>query len=113
MIVNLTPHTVRIVDSQDEIIREYASEGTARVKTDTRVVGEVDGVVIRCTVLGAVEGLPDPDNGITIYIVSMVVAQAAKDRKDLVAPDTGPTALRYQDGPQKGQIIGVRGFTVY
>jgi hypothetical protein len=111
-VINLTPHTVNIVDANNETIRQYPSAGVARAKTIAEHVGEVDGIPVLATAFGDVEGLPEPQDD-TIYIVSMVVAQAARERIDIVAPDTGPTAYRYTDGPQKGQIIGVRGFVRY
>lgn len=110
-IANYTPHTIDVVDQSDTVIRSYASQGVARVKTTSVVIGEVDGVSIVKTVFGDVEGLPEPD-GVTTFVVSMVVAQAA-NREDVVGPDSGPTALRFTDGPRKGQIIGVRAFTRY
>jgi hypothetical protein len=56
-------------------------------------------------VFGPVQNLPDPQPGV-IYIVSALVAQAAK-RADVVSPATGhPLARR----DQNGQIISVPGF---
>lgn len=55
--------------------------------------------------MGAVEGLPDavPD---TVYIVSGAVLSALNGaRSDVVAPDTGPDAVR-----ENGQIVSVKGF---
>ena len=60
--------------------------------------------LVRQTV-GQVTGLPDvaPD---TIYIVSgMVLSALNGTRPDVVAPDTGPDAIR-----ENGQIVAVRGF---
>ena len=107
-IVNLTPHTIKVVNSQNEVIREYPSAGVARVATTAETIDEVDGIKVVRTKFGQVEGLPSPD-GETIYIVSMVVAQAASMRKDIIAPDTGPTAYRDKDG----KIVGVRQFARY
>ena len=53
---------------------------------------------------GEIEGLPDPAPD-TIYIVSAIVAQAAM-RADVLSPDTGPTAIR----DENGQIEAVRRF---
>ena len=111
-IINLTPHTVNIVNPDNEIVHSYPSAGVARVATKSEVVGGVDGIAISRTTFGEVIGLPEPSEG-NIYIVSMVVAQAVSGRLDVVAPDSGPTAYRYSGGPQKGQIIGVRGFVKY
>jgi hypothetical protein len=111
-IINLTPHTITVVNAENEIIRQYPSAGVARAKTIAERINEVDGIPVMATTFGDVEGLPEPQDGVT-YIVSMVVAQAARYRADVVAPDTGPTAYRHAEGPQKGQIIGVRAFVRY
>jgi len=47
--------------------------------------------------------LPEPD---IVYIVFSPVLSGVKRRNDVVAPDTGPCAVR----DEKGQIIAVRGF---
>lgn len=54
---------------------------------------------------GAVEGLPEPAEG-TVYVVSGMVLSALNGRRpDVVAPDTGPDALRMM-----GVVTGVLGF---
>lgn len=82
-VLNFTPHTITVVNQDNEIIREYPSVGVARVSTTSQQVGEVDGISISKTAFGEVVGLPEPAED-TVYIVSMVVAQAAH-RSDLVA----------------------------
>jgi hypothetical protein len=106
-IVNMTPHTITIVDSDNQIIREYPSAGVARVSTTSEITGEIDGIPVVKTSFGEVVGLPEPD-GESIYIVSMPVSQATKGRTDIIGPDTGPTAYRID-----GKIIGVRQFARY
>lgn len=111
-VINLTPHTITVVNAENEVVRQYPSAGVARARTIAEHVGEVDGIPVMATTFDFAERLPEPEEGV-VYIVSMVVAQAARERIDIVAPDTGSTAYRYTDGPQKGQIIGVRGFVRY
>ena len=54
---------------------------------------------------GVVEGLPEPSPD-TVYVVSaMVLSALSGSRADVVAPDTGPDAIR-----ENGQIKAVRGF---
>lgn len=106
-IVNLTPHTVKVVNSDNQIIREYPSQGVARVATTAEVIDEVDGISVVRTKFGEIVGLPDPD-GESIFIVSMVVGQAVSGRSDVICPDTGPTAYR-----ENGLIVGVRQFARY
>lgn len=54
---------------------------------------------------GKVEGMPENDTGERIFIVSRMVFDAS-DRKDIICPDTGKTAIRDDDG----KIIGITQF---
>ena len=106
-ILNYTPHAivVRLADGTD---RAFPPSGVvARVKTTDVPLEAVDGIPTVRMTFGEVEGLLPEEEG-TICIVSSLVAQAAKDRRDLVAPNTGPTAIR-----ENGQIVAVRGFQVF
>lgn len=105
-IINLTPHTISVVDAEGNIKNIEASGQLARVATSSEVVATVDGVEVRRTVFGAVTGVPAPSAG-TLYLVSTIVAQAAR-RPDVVSPDTGPSALR-----QAGQVKAVRAFQTF
>jgi hypothetical protein len=106
-ILNYTPHTVNIINENREIIKSFESQGVARVGTKQEVVGNVEGVEIVKTTYTEIEGLPEEKEDV-FYIVSMVVLNAS-DRKDLICPDTSPSsAIRNE----KGQIIGVKRFTV-
>lgn len=123
-LVNLTPHDVNIVAPDGSVILTIAPSGTvARCATSREVVGsiQVDGVDIPVTqtTFGAVEGLRGADDpnyacpwcgyygcGSTcdaapVYIVSSLVAQAARGRSDLLVPDD---TVRDADG----RIIGCR-----
>ena len=53
-----------------------------------------------------VENLPDNDTGQRWFIVSRMVFEAAPERSDLLAPDTGPSAVR----DESGRILGVTQF---
>ena len=110
-IINLTPHDVHVYDADGKnIIKTYPASGTvARVKSSTEIVGKVDGIEIARTTFGEIEGLPDPKPG-TMYIVSLLVLQAAGGKRDdLIGPDTGPGSV-VRDA--EGQIVGVRRFQV-
>ena len=116
-LVNLTPHVLVVYDEdgEKELARIPVAGEAARVETRATKIGEVeiDGVSIPVvsTEFGEVKNLPDPKDGVT-YVTSIIVAQAIRGlRDDVVAPDTGPTAVRFADGPNKGQIKGVRQFT--
>lgn len=107
-LVNLTPHTVRIVDGDNNVIAAIPSSGVARAdQQDTPADSvEFDGASIPCvrTVFGGVE-LPEPTEGVA-YIVSNITVQAAK----AVGRTTGdllfPSGVPVRDAD--GQIIGVR-----
>jgi hypothetical protein len=111
--VNLTPHTLTVVDDSGNTVLSVAPSGSvARVSTQQTVVGNVAGIDVVRTVFGDVDGLPAPQPD-TVYIVSTLVLQSLKangiDRGDVVAPDTSPASVvRNADG----QIIGVRRFQV-
>lgn len=107
-IINLTPHTVRIVAENGQVISEYPSEGVARVTSNFEKVGELAGVPVMKTTYGETEYLPAPTEGV-VYIVSMVVANANLNRRDLIMPNTAP-AMVVRD--EAGQIWGVKSFAV-
>lgn len=128
-LVNLTPHTVTLIIG--ESTRDIPPSGTVARCTVQReqidsialwadcpdahsdehnpgspyLCGACGGqenldVPITRSVFGAVEGLPDPAPR-THYIVSRVVAEAARDRRDLLVPDD---TVR----DEQGRIIGCR-----
>ena len=101
-LINLTPHSVVV-----EGLGTFESGGLARVSTTQKVVGNINGIDLVETAQGQVEGLPEMEEG-KMYIVSgMVLGTLKGSRVDVVAPDTGNTAIRNE----KGQIIAVTRFT--
>lgn len=113
-LINLTPHEVTIALPDGRMITIPPSGRVARVSTVQEIIGTVetpDGYAIPVveTRFGEIDGLPEPEDG-TIYIVSSLVAQAvAGRREDVMAPDTGPTALRDGDG----RILAVRRLQIW
>lgn len=101
-IVNLTPHTINIVDGETSC--DLPPSGiVARVATTRVLDGEVDGVPTYRVTFGAVTGLPDhPTDGVA-YVVSGMVAAAAP-RADVFSPGD----LVRDD---KGVVVGCRGLT--
>lgn len=119
-VVNLTPHEINLYEG-DNIVATFPPSGSvARVDMVRAPQGFIriseweDShpgaahllVQIHHENVNMVEGLPEPKEG-TIYLVSRVVLAAVpQERIDVFCPDTGPTAVR----DENGQIAGVRGF---
>lgn len=107
-IINLTPHDVVFYNESGETTTFPRSGQLARVDTIEQEVSPIYGMPVNTSRFGSIIGLPEATND-TIYIVSMVVAQAASTRKDLVSPDTFKNAVRNE----AGQIIGTRAWVRY
>lgn len=99
-IKNLTPHDVRILDDNNEVVVAMVSEGIARVSSESKVVDTLNGVPITETVFGEVTGLP-PEAEDTYYVVSRMVASAASERRDLLVP-----GLQVRD--EQGRVVGCK-----
>ncbi len=124
--VNLCPHALRLrVNTTNMVTEPDPSDIVVQPRKDddgksmpARVsatpggrladLGEV--AVYGPTTFGEVEGLPAPEQD-TVYLVSALVAGRPEvaGRNDVFAPGTGPQdgAVRFGDGPQKGQIFAV------
>ncbi len=99
--VNLTPHEIVLVDNNDKIIATFPPSGiVARVSSETVRVASINHIPITTTSYGEVEGLPEPNDD-EVYIVSSLVAQRCKHRKDVFIPNE---SVR----DEKGRIIGCR-----
>lgn len=107
MIINLTPHAITIMLEQPMVIEPTFPP--ARVSVANTPAEPVDGIPTVRTVIGTVENLPEPAEGV-VYVVSALVAQQCQDRNDVFAPDTSPTGAVRDD---KGLIIGVKGLLRY
>jgi hypothetical protein len=100
--VNLTPHAITV----EGLGTIPASGIVARVGVTQRDVGARGGVRLRTSIKGSVEGMPAPAEGVTYIVSAMVLDALAGSRlTDVVAPDTGPDAIR-----ENGQIVAVCGF---
>ena len=100
--VNLTPHALTV----EGLGTLPASGQVARVSVAQRDMGTRGGVRLRQSAKGMVEGIPAPVEGVTYIVSGMVLDALAGSRlADVVAPDTGPDAIR-----ENGQIVAVRGF---
>lgn len=99
--INLTPHA--ITDALTGASFPPSGE-VARVAATFTPAGEAGGVQLFRRTFGEVAGLPAPQDGV-LFIVSALVADAAKGRTDLVSPGE---LVRNADG----QPIGCKGFVV-
>ena len=102
-VVNLTLHNI-VVETADGRTEFAPSGQVARVASVPSRVGTVAGIPVNRPIFGPVVGLPEPQPDVT-FIVSSQVAIRVPERDDVVAPDTGPTAIR-----KNGQVVAVRGF---
>ena len=103
-IINATPHAINVMDGDNNIIRTFAPSGICpRCAVTRETVGTVNGIPVNKSVFGEVVGLPEYSED-TIYIVSRVVAEAAK-RNDLFIVDD---AVR----DEAGRIIGCRALAI-
>jgi hypothetical protein len=95
-IVNLTNLTVRLYDDDGEVYATFEPSGDTVSLKSTGETTTVDEAEVDATYVTEVMGLPEPEGG-TFYIVPQPVAQVL-NRPDLVVPDTGPSAMRNDDG---------------
>jgi hypothetical protein len=103
-IINLTPHSISLV-RDGKIVETIEPSGMiARVSVTSEIIGYINDFEVRKNAYSEVVGLPERAED-TIYIVSALVAQAAKDRDDIVITDG---AVR----DAEGRIIGCTGFAV-
>lgn len=92
--INLTPHVVRRVDPDGEIIAKYEPSGfPLRAKQPERIVYVDDGTPVkRYHGEPTYKGLPEPIREDTIYIVSGIAASLLK-RWNFVAPNANPFSV--------------------
>ena len=107
-LINLTPHEVRIVDAEGNLVAAIPSSGVARAEQRDIPLDSIEfkGSSIPCvrTEFGGVE-LPEPTEGVA-YIVSNITVQAAQAVGRSVEDLLFPSGVPLRDA--NGQIIGVR-----
>jgi len=103
--INCTPHRI-VLQTISKQINFEASGIIPRVETNYSEVEVIEDIPFVSVKKGKVVGLPDcKDN--TVYIVSGLVFDTVSSfRIDVIAPDTGETAIRNE----KGQIVAVTRF---
>lgn len=110
---NFTPHDLVVYNAdRTEVVLTVPSEKGEdgkptfiRVAQEYKNAGSVNGIPVAQSSFGAVTGLPEPQDNVYL-IVSLMVAQACPERKDLLVPDTNAGAVR----SDAGQIIGTTRF---
>lgn len=114
IIVNLTQHDVNLYLENDTKVITFQGVGAERAarvsveSTPAPSIRTLDGdLPFVKRVFGEVTGLPEPRED-TLFIVSSLVMGQVPERKDCIAPDTGPDSVKRDDD---GRIIGVRRFT--
>lgn len=110
MLINLTPHAVTLFSAEGHQCTIEATGDAARVSESLEALGTVtvsdqrggSGVdfEVVTVVTSNVIGLPNPVSG-TLYVVSRMVAEACRDRDDLVFP---VDLVRNEDG----SVIGCK-----
>ena len=100
-IINLTPHAINFLDSNNRPILTVEPSGVIAPAKQTRTLcGTIAGIPVNQCAYGTVQGLPEPAKE-TIYIVSAITAQACPEREDVYIVDD---SVR----DETGRIIGVR-----
>lgn len=111
-VINLNKHAVILSSSSegDEAVNiVFPPSGmVASVSTKEVMAEDANGLPCVRVEYGDIQGIPDPQEGV-FYIVNMLILERS-DRTDLIAPDTGPSAIRFTDGPQKGNVRAVTRF---
>lgn len=98
--LNLTPHAIAIVNGPTV----PPSGQLARCASRSVPVGEHGGVPLSRVTFGAVEGLPEPEEGV-LYLVSALVRAAVSSRSDVASPGD---LVR----DEKGAVLGCKGLTI-
>jgi len=102
--VNLTPHAIHLIDSNNQMTTFMPDGTVARVSMTSTVVSNFNGIEIITQKPGPVVGLPDVCQDV-IWIVSAMVRLACPARLDLVSPGD----LVRDD---QGNIVGCRNFVM-
>ena len=104
-LINLTPHDIKIVDDEGNMIAFISRQDVpARCSVERKQIGWIKDYPLYKTSFGEVENLPSPQEG-KYFIVSRIIAEAMKGkRNDLVVPDN---TVR----DNEGRIIGCKGFS--
>jgi len=106
-IINLTNHALTY-KAEDGAETVFAPSGSiAKVITKYHRANNDTGFLCFSTSVEDIENLPAVEDG-KFYIVSAAVAKAAPERKDLLIPNLGGSAVR----DESGALIAIKSFRV-
>ena len=105
-IVNLTPHEVKVLDDDDNVIATFPSVGVARARQHDVPAGEIESIPVVKTEFGEASGLPEPTED-AVFIVSRITVEAAR-AQGRTTDDLLTTSGAVRD--DQGRIVGCRAF---
>lgn len=104
-ILNCTPHAINIIVNGES--KTYEPSGIIpRVTTSYSEVEMYEGLPFVKSYKGEVENLPERKRDVLLLVSGMVFEAVSNFRTDIIAPDTGSTAIRND----KGHIVAVTRF---
>lgn len=103
-IINLTPHSLNILNSKNETVTIAPTGKIARVTSKTEIIDTINGINIMKQTFGDVIDLPEPTEN-TVFVVSRMVKDRVSNRTDVLVPGT---PVR----DDKGNIIGANGLSL-
>ena len=99
-LLNLTPHTIKVMTHYGELYEFEPSGTVARVSTTSKVLDQnvCPGFTVNVTVFSNVEGIPEA--GTEQFLVSAMVLDRLGSEYSgwAFAPDTGPSCVRDSNG---------------
>lgn len=107
---NLTPHTLNIHLASGEVKELLPEPKPARVANSPgECAGELEGIPVYLPdMVGEVENLPPPQEGVWLVVSAIVAAATAaaavRPTRDILVPGTGPL-----DSPVRkdGRVVGI------
>ena len=110
--INLCPHVISVLGGDGNVTTFTPSGAVARVSATNTALPSVAGFRVTRNTYGPVMGLPDPCEGVTYIVSGMVLSALAGARPDVVAPDTGPSQVRFT-ADDEANGLGKAGQTRY
>ena len=110
--VNLCPHAISVMGGDGNVTTFQPSGTVARVSATPETLPEVAGFRLVRNSFGPVTGLPAPLRGVMFIVSGMVLSALSSTRPDVVAPDTGPSQVRFS-AEDEANGLGKAGQTRY